>query len=120
MSPRFPDCPNETPDACRFRVYGGFSTAMAWYPEYDRSGKVLDSDPNIHTDEISCSACKNRWTRKRQSGETTFHLVVPPETNLIPGAITIIRYSDLKPVIVSSEDVLTSSVRSNPNTGREG
>lgn len=67
-----PSCPRKTEDKCRIRVDGESSTLIGWTPEYDRSGKLLNKDPNIHMGHFSCSVCKMAWTvKKGPDGDVT-------------------------------------------------
>lgn len=62
-----PKCEKE----CRFSTGLMMTTAMAWMPEYDKYGKLLNSNPNIRTTDMSCSECGKQWTITQQSEKTT-------------------------------------------------
>ena len=62
------DCQRED---CRIVLGGGSSTLLAWTPTFDRHGKQIGSDPNIHTQDVYCRTCRRRWITKTRSGETT-------------------------------------------------
>lgn len=58
-------------DDCRIAMGGGTSTLMGWTPTYDRHGKQIGSDPNTHTQEVSCLTCRRQWIATTRSGETS-------------------------------------------------
>ena len=62
-----PQCDKE----CRFSEGMMTMTAMGWQPEYDKHGKLLNSNPNIRTTDMWCNTCGLRWTIRTQSGKTT-------------------------------------------------
>lgn len=44
---------------------------MAWYPQYDGNGKLLNSDPNIYTINASCATCGREWMESRRGDKVT-------------------------------------------------
>lgn len=61
------DCLRED---CRFRSLGGFTTAMAWSPEYDKNGKLLNHDPNTQTWRYDCITCGKKYLETIKDGKT--------------------------------------------------
>jgi hypothetical protein len=57
---------------CRFTFRDGVSTAMAYYPTYDKDGNEVSKDPNIYTSKAYCSVCNRTWNVITSQGETTF------------------------------------------------
>lgn len=62
-----PNCEKD----CRFTYHSSVSSAMAWYPEYDKNGKLLNANPNYHMTSVSCKVCGQRWRIIEKYGQTT-------------------------------------------------
>lgn len=68
----FPDCPVNTPEACRFSTTNHVSTCMGWTPQYNRQGEdVSGGDPNLTTWMTDCAVCGRSWRSSRQYRQTT-------------------------------------------------
>lgn len=65
---KHPDC--SVPETeCRIMHHGTVSTAMAWTPIYDGTGKLIgDGDPNIKVERYSCTTCHRAWIRHTERG----------------------------------------------------
>ena len=65
-----PICPYCAANGEKSIVYdnGGTSTLMAWTPYYDEDGVYHSDDPNIYTNNYSCSN-GHVWSEKYQYGE---------------------------------------------------
>lgn len=70
---KFPECPDKRED-CRFITGGTICTDMAWFPEYDKNGQLLNSNPNSESTEITCTVCGRKWWHVRQHGLESLEL----------------------------------------------
>lgn len=67
--PEFPDCPDGRED-CRFSKWHVYPvTLLGWTPEYDRSGRILNRDPNPQLVDWYCGICRRKWTASYRQGE---------------------------------------------------
>lgn len=57
----YPDCPNNTPDKCRFENQGGTVTLMHCPVLRDRQGNAVGGGSNVRTCGLTCWQCNNRW-----------------------------------------------------------
>jgi len=80
----YPECPINEPNQCVFVNGYKCSTLMAWRPEYNRKGELLNSNPNTITTKLSCYTCQKSWVRRRKNGETTFKEVDIPKGDVNP------------------------------------
>ncbi len=59
-------------DDCKFSHSGGHSTCTYYQPIYDKTGKNINPDGNIHTNFISCLTCSKIWVAVTQYGKTIY------------------------------------------------
>lgn len=65
-----PACDHD-PSECRITQGVVSTTAIAWKPVYDGTGKRVDpGDPNTVTVSFSCEVCGMGWQTKTQGGKT--------------------------------------------------
>lgn len=71
----YPACPNETPDACRFRTSDLRATCLGWTQIYNRKGEPLTEDPNTTTGRLHCDGCGAVWSLKQQGRKPTEYVL---------------------------------------------
>jgi len=54
---------------CRLNEEYSTNTCMGWTPEYDKNGKLLNSDPNWHSTVYNCSSCNKRFVKSKHHEE---------------------------------------------------
>lgn len=57
----YPNCPQNTPNLCRFEYLGWAKTAMDSPVIYDRDGAPVGGGGNIVRQAIKCLVCKKTW-----------------------------------------------------------
>lgn len=63
--------PNPTCEGnCSFTFFGRVSTAMVYYPTYDKDGNETSKDPNYHYQKVRCKTCHRNWNIRQHMGET--------------------------------------------------
>jgi hypothetical protein len=60
-------------DDCRFTNSGGQITCSYYQPIYDKKGKNINPDGNIHTSVVTCISCSKSWTAVTRYGKTVFN-----------------------------------------------
>jgi hypothetical protein len=74
-----PDCPHQ-PDYSQCRVARSASVVepvIAWEPIYDGTGRMTNSDPNIHVSTFTCATCSQMWEISQVAGQAALHKKLP-------------------------------------------
>jgi hypothetical protein len=81
MPQRSNDCPND-PSMCRISVATQVKDPpIAWTPEYDGTGKMVNEDPNTYVTIYSCSVCDAQWMDEKTRDKVTTTVLQSPKNN---------------------------------------
>jgi len=64
--------PSCSRDDCRFGQSSGQSTCSYYQPIYDKDGKNINPNGNIHTSMVCCVTCSKSWTAVTRFGRTVY------------------------------------------------
>ena len=62
---KYPDCPENTPDACRFSDAGSSITCMHSPIVFDRDNNPVGGGCNTITGGVRCQTCGKMWNSKQ-------------------------------------------------------
>lgn len=78
-----PDCGNP-PEICRITFISSVSTPIEWIPEYDGTGKQVNTNPNTFVVTATCSVCDGSWEQITHDNETELkQMAAPKSLNII-------------------------------------